>query len=85
MDIKQMEAEYKKDLETIATLEILNDIKNKYLSKKGKISDLMAKMREIPNEEKASYGQQVNSLKTLISEGLDNIKNKLESEKLSNL
>ena len=83
MDIKQIEAEYKKDLETITNLEQLNEVRNKYLSKKGTVSELMAKMRDIPNEEKASYGQQVNTLKTLISESLDNIKTKLEAEKLA--
>ena len=83
MDIKELELEYKKELETVTTLEQANELRNKYLSKKGKVSELMMKMREIPNEEKASYGQLVNNLKTLISEGLEQIKVKLENEKLA--
>ena len=82
MDIKQLEIEYKKDLESVTTLEGVNEIRNKYLSKKGKVSELMLKMREIPNEEKASFGQLVNNLKTLISNSLEEIKTRLESEKL---
>ena len=83
MDIKQLETEYKNELETISTLEEVNELRNKYLSKKGKVNELMLKMKEIPNEEKASYGQLVNNLKTLISSSLEEIKVKLENEKLA--
>ena len=82
MDIKTIETEYKKDLETVSTLDDVNEIRNKYLSKKGKVSELMTKMKDIPNEEKASYGQLVNSLKNTITDSLDEIRNKLEAEKL---
>lgn len=82
MNIKELEIEYKKELENITNLEQLNELKNKYLSKKGKVSELMIKMRELPNEEKASYGQLVNNLKTIISESLEEIKLRLENEKL---
>ena len=83
MDIKQLELEYKNELQTVSTLEQVIELKNKYLSKKGKVSELMLKMREIPNEEKASYGQLVNNLKTLISESLEEIRVKLENDKLA--
>ena len=83
MDIKQLELEYKTELESISTLEHLTELRNKYLSKKGKVSELMLKMREIPNEEKASYGQLVNNLKTIISDSLDEVKKRLEEEKLA--
>ena len=83
MDIKQLELEYKTELESVSTLEHLTELRNKYLSKKGKVSELMLKMREIPNEEKASYGQLVNNLKTIISDSLDEVKKRLEEEKLA--
>ena len=82
MDIKQIETEYKKDLEAISTLDDVVEIRNKYLSKKGKVSELMTKMKDIPNEEKAQYGQLVNNLKNVITTSLEEIKNKLEAEKL---
>ena len=83
MNIEELELEYKQDLENVSTLEGVNELRNKYLSKKGKVSELMLKMKEIPNEEKASYGQLVNNLKTLISTSLEEIKTKLENEKLA--
>ena len=82
MDIKMIETEYKKDLESVSSLESVMELRNKYLSKKGKVSELMAKMKDIPNEEKAAYGQLVNTLKNEITASLDEIKTRLENEKL---
>lgn len=57
MNIEQIKEEYLSEIENATTLNDINDIRNKYLSKKGKVSELMARMKDIPNEEKASYGQ----------------------------
>ena len=83
MDIESIKEEYKKEIENVTTLEEVTELRNKYLSKKGKVSELMAKMKDIPNEEKAKYGQLVNAIKTYISGSLDEIRNKLEAEKLA--
>ena len=83
IDIELIKEEYKNEIENVTTLEDVVNIRNKYLSKKGKVSELMAKMKDIPNEEKAQYGQLVNTIKNYISESLDEIKNKLEAEKLA--
>ena len=83
MDIELLKEEYNKEIENVTTLDEVINLRNKYLSKKGKVSELMGKMKDIPNEEKAKYGQLVNTIKTYISESLDEIKNKLEAEKLA--
>ena len=83
MNEELIKSEYLKDVETISNLQQLADVKNKYLSKKGKITELMTKMKEIPVEQKAAYGQMVNNLKTYISEDLDELKSKFEQEELN--
>ncbi|HHT55137.1 MAG TPA: phenylalanine--tRNA ligase subunit alpha, partial [Acholeplasma sp.] len=69
----------------------LDNIKNNYLSKKGEFSKLMIHMRELPNEEKPTYGKLVNEAKeeieNLINNKLTNLKeiellNKIELEKI---
>ena len=83
MEFEDIKKEYQEEVKNVNTLEDLNEIRNKYLSKKGKVSELMSKMREIANEEKAKYGQAVNNLKNYISEELDELRKKLEAEKLA--
>ena len=80
---EQIKNEYLNDIQTVNDIKELTEIRNKYLSKKGKISELMTKMREIPNDQKAAYGQMVNNLKTFVSESLDELKNKFELEELN--
>ena len=41
----------------------LQDVKVKYLGKKGSVSGLMKNMKDLPNEEKPAYGQKVNCVK----------------------
>jgi len=83
MNIEQIKEEYLSEINNATTLKDVNDIKNKYLSKKGKVSELMSKMKDIPNEEKASYGQLVNTLKNFISDHLETIRNELEVKALN--
>ena len=82
MNEQEIRSEYLKDIESITNSKDLMDVRNKYLSKKGKVNELMTQMREVPAEEKAAFGQMVNNLKTYISEGLDSLKNKLDEEEL---
>ena len=82
MNEEQLKNEYLKDVETVTSIKELMDVRNKYLSKKGLVSELMTKMREVPNDQKAAFGQMVNNLKTYISEGLDALKVKFEQEEL---
>lgn len=83
MNEELIKSEYLKDVATINNLQDLIEVKNKYLSKKGKVSELMTKMKEVPAQEKAAYGQMVNNLKNYISEGLDELKIKFEQEELN--
>ena len=80
---EQIKNEYLNDIQAVKDIKELTEVRNKYLSKKGKISELMTKMREIPNEEKAAYGQMVNNLKTYVSDSLDELKSKFELEELN--
>lgn len=55
-------------LKEVKSINDLNIIKDRYLAKKGLISQLMGKIRELPPEEKGAYGQKVNALKEEVTE-----------------
>ena len=61
----------------------LEELRIEYLSKKGKIQELMAQMRELPVEEKPKFGQMVNDLKNEVSKAIEDKKAKLESALLN--
>lgn len=66
MNLNDVKDEALKALSDINDLENLELFRNKYLSKNGSLSQLMSKMKDLPNEEKPLYGKQVNELKNEI-------------------
>lgn len=73
----------KKNLEKVQNSEELRELKAKYLGKKGSISALSQKMKEIQNERKKEYGQALNKIKTDALELIDSKKREIE-EKILN-
>ena len=68
---------------SITTLNELNDFKVKYMGKKGLISSLSAKMKDIPNEEKKVFGTALNELKKLFDEFYETKKTEFETNALN--
>ena len=71
------------ELSNLEDLKNLSDLKVKYLGKKGIITELYGKMKEISNDEKKEYGKRINELKNLFSEKYEELKSKLENEALT--
>ena len=57
----------KNDLKNIKSIHDLNDIKVKYLGKKGLVTSLYSKMKELTDEDKKSYGASLNNLKNEVT------------------
>ncbi len=83
MNTQELLETIKKETEEVKTLNELNDLKVKYMGKKGIISELNAKIKEIPNEEKKAYGEKMNELKNGFNDVYDNKKQELETEELN--
>jgi phenylalanyl-tRNA synthetase alpha chain len=84
-------SEVKESLNNVNDLNALNELKNKYLGKKGVVSALMSKMRSLSNEERPEYGKNVNELRmevtSLVNAKEETLKEaylnaKLEEEKI---
>lgn len=58
-------------LEQISKVEDLSLFYQEYLGKTGKITDLMKLMKDLPNEEKKTFGMEINNLKQTIAAEID--------------
>ena len=90
-EIKELQKIIENEFIDVDNIDKLNEIKNKYLSKKGIITELSSNMKNIPNEDKKEYGMLINEVRTLFNnlyaekqEYLENIilNAKLEKEKI---
>ncbi|MDE6299754.1 MAG: phenylalanine--tRNA ligase subunit alpha [Muribaculaceae bacterium] len=68
--------EIKKNIEaaTASTAEAVEQLRIKYLSKKGEVAALMADFRNVPAEQKREMGQKLNELKTLVTDKINALK-----------
>ena len=64
MNTEELIKQLKIKLDSVKTIQELNNIKVEYLGKNGIITELQSKIKEIPNEEKKEYGMKVNEIRT---------------------
>ena len=84
--MKQKLEEIKKLFETeikqIKNSEQLENLKLKFMGKKGLITQVMPMLKDVANEQKREMGMLVNSVKTAIENGINNMQEKLAELKL---
>ena len=83
MNMEDIKKEIEKDLSSVKDLKSLNDLHIKYLSKKGIITELNSKIKDVPNDKKKEFGMSVNSLRTYFNEKYNAIKEKFETDELN--
>ena len=83
MEQEQIISEVTLDLEKVSNSNELGEVRNKYLSKKGLISGLMVKMKDLPVEEKITFGKTVNELKEKVTSLIESKRAEIEEKELS--
>lgn len=87
-NISTLHDQFLTDLSLANTSTAIENLKVKYLGKKGPIQDLMKGLRDIPPEQRPNFGKEVNDLKDDIAKKLDEQLNLLilqeESKQLLN-
>ena len=63
MHLRGIEEELHRDLSEVKSLSDLQQVKAKYLGKKGLITQAIASIKDLPPEERREYGSRVNKLK----------------------
>ncbi|MCS7258093.1 MAG: phenylalanine--tRNA ligase subunit alpha [candidate division WOR-3 bacterium] len=80
MDIIKTYQEFAQELERVQSLSELENLRIKYLGRKGLINSFIKEIATLPIEEKKVKGKEVNDLKNKITEELENKKEKLLKE-----
>ncbi len=81
--VNSIQNEIEQELNKVTDLKELNDIRTRYLGKKGPIAELSSSLASLSIEEKKEFGAILNNLKTSVNSKIDSIKNKLEMEELN--
>ncbi len=88
MNLEEIKKQIEEELNESKDIKSLNDLKVKYLGKKGIVTELSSKIKEIPNEEKKEFGRKMNELKTTFNSLYEEKKQIFEeailNEKLTN-
>lgn len=69
--IEELKESFQKDLKSALKAKDLEDIKVKYLGKKGPVVALMQNLREVSVEERPQFGQLINRLKEMLEEKIE--------------
>ena len=83
MNIEDIKKEIEKEIDAVKDLKSLNELHIKYLSKKGIITELNSKIKDVPNDKKKEFGMEVNSLRTYFNEKYNALKDKFETDELN--
>ena len=83
MNIEEIKKNIEQELNETKDIKSLNDLKVKYLGKKGIITEFSSKIKEIPNEEKKEFGMKMNELKNSFNSLYDSKKTLFEEEALN--
>ena len=81
--IQSVKESLEKDLLQNVDMRELNDLKVKYLGKKGLITELNSEIKNVSNDEKKEFGMKVNELRKQFQDYYDSVKNKLDQEELN--
>lgn len=83
MKIEEVKSLLEEDKSKVTDLTSLNDLRVKYLGKKGLITELNSEIKNVPVEEKKEFGQKVNELKSIFNDFYEEKKNYFEEEILN--
>ena len=81
--ISQTRTSFDNDLAKVTDLKSLEELRIKYLSRKGSVSILVEEFKDVPREEKKSVGQALNEMKIHLQGNFNSLKEKLEQESKS--
>ncbi|MBU1020480.1 MAG: phenylalanine--tRNA ligase subunit alpha [Firmicutes bacterium] len=64
--LEQIKKDAKEHIGLVKTIHALNEVKAKFLGKKGSFSEIMLLMKDLPNDERPKFGQITNEAKQVI-------------------
>ena len=80
--LEQLKAQLSQELSAAADAVSLENLRVKYLGKKGSITDLLKEMKNLGHEEKKEFGMLVNNLKQQASESIQKRSQELKEQEI---
>ncbi|MCI5745553.1 MAG: phenylalanine--tRNA ligase subunit alpha [Erysipelotrichaceae bacterium] len=80
--LNELKEEVKLKVDNANDTATLLEIKNEFLSKKGKMSSFMSELKNVPNEEKPAMGNLINEAKKFITNLIENKQKTLQEKEL---
>ena len=79
INISQIKNSFNTDINSISSLNDVEELRIKYFSRNGLIAQLFEKLKDAPKEDKPELGKKLNLLRNELTSQFDEIKNKLSS------
>ncbi len=83
-NLKEFQADILNKISEVTDQKQLEDLRVFALGKKGKLTEMMKAMKDLPQEERPAYGQLVNSTREVIETKLNEVKDKFETLMIEN-
>ena len=80
--IRTIKEELNSDIENIESLKEVQELKVKYLGKKGLVTELSSKMKELLPEERKNFGQVINEARTYVTALIETKEKELKQKEL---
>lgn len=80
--IRTIKEELNSDIENIESLKEAQELKVKYLGKKGLVTELSSKMKELLPEERKNFGQVINEARTYVTALIETKEKELKQKEL---
>jgi phenylalanyl-tRNA synthetase alpha chain len=81
--IEKIKIDFENDINAVASVKDLEDVRIKYLSRNGSIASLFEELKSVPKEEKPSLGKELNSLRNFAQINFDTRKEVIEKSNSS--
>lgn len=82
-NMENLKAEVKKQLAVCKKIQDVQDIRVKYLGKKGEITGLMKNMKNLSPEERPAFGQLVNATRTEVEQWIEARREEVKAQELA--
>ncbi|PNH21676.1 phenylalanine--tRNA ligase subunit alpha [Megasphaera hutchinsoni] len=82
-NMENLKAEVKKQLAACKKIQDVQDIRVKYLGKKGEITGLMKNMKNLSPEERPAFGQLVNAIRTEVEQWIEARREEVKAQELA--
>jgi len=80
--IEKIKSSFEEKTKNIANEQQLKELRNEFTSKNGSITALMQNIKDLPIEEKKTYGAEVNKLKVFAEERILALEKEVENQKI---